>query len=474
MKNYLYILLPVVFLFSACEKLLDKEPTDKLSIEDLFSDIPGSKTALAGAYKGLMSSEHYGTKMMIYPDLMAGNIKFSKTTNTRLDDIYQLSSIPDESSMNDSYRDLYSQLNNVNNIIHYVPSASGSEADRTKLIAEAKCIRALLHFDLLRVFSRTNLTDAGNQGMGIALNLKPQLYADPSPVRATLAGSYDAIVKDLLEAIAVFDDANAGVLTSGNKQNYFTKSSAKALLAKVYLYQQNWDAAYNTADELIKNGGYTLVTNANYVASWSVKTPSSESIFELPFEQIVSGTTLSSYYSITDNTYRMYAVTNDLLNLYASTDVRASATMYNLLTGSTYRFTKKYADGATLQTPIKVLRLSELYLIRAEAAVEKATPDFAQANADITTIARRGNPSVAASNLSNKEQLIDAVLLERRKELAFEGNLLFDLVRRKRGIIRVDATATVLNLDADDHRMIMPIPKATTDVNNSMVQNLGY
>ncbi|MEJ2881551.1 RagB/SusD family nutrient uptake outer membrane protein [Pedobacter sp. GR22-6] len=474
MKNYLYILFPVLLVLSACEKLLNKEPTDQLSIEELFSDMPGSKSALAGAYKGLMSSEYYGMKMMIYPDLMAGNLKFSKTTNTRLDDVYQFNCIPDESAMNDTYRDLYSQLNNVNNIIYYVPSASGTDAERTKLIAEAKCIRALLHFDLLRIFTRTNATDVLNQGMGIALNLKPQLYADPSPVRATLGESYSAIVKDLTEAISVFDDANAGILPSGNKQNYFTKSSAKALLAKVYLYQQNWDAAFSTADELIKNGGYSLTANANYVASWATKTPATESIFELPFEQIVSGTTLSSYYSLNDNTYRMYAVSNDLLGLYSSTDVRGSATMFNLLTTSTYRFTKKYADGGTLQMPIKVLRLSELYLIRAEAALEKAIPDFVQANADLSAIARRANPALALSNITDKAQLIDAILLERRKELAFEGNLLFDLVRRKKGISRTDGTATTMSLDADDHRMIMPIPKATTDVNIHMIQNLGY
>lgn len=472
MKKYLLVMLPVLLIFTSCEKILDKEPTDQLSIADLFKDVAGAKTALAGAYNGLRSGNTYGMRLMIYPDLMAGNLKYEDDAETLMD-IYNFNYSAQESLMNSTYTDLYAQLNNVNNIISYVPTASGTEAERAKIIAEAKCLRALIHFDLMRIFTRSNPTDLNNEGRGIVVNLKPQLYSDPAPVRSTLADTYTAITRDLEEAVAVFDNSNAGSLTLAYKQNGFTKNSAKALLAKVYLYQQNWEGAFTLADDLIKTGGYTLITNANYVSSWTGRIPSTESILELPVETAISGTTLGSYYSLDDDTYRAFAASNDLLNLYAEGDIRQSTTMFNTR-GNSLFFTKKYGTGGTSATPIKLLRLSEIYLIRAEAAVEKSTPDFTLANSDLTAIRKRAMPSAAPSELTDKTQLIDAILLERRKELAFEGNYVFDLIRRKQGITRIDGTAKTMNLDFTDYRMIMPIPKVTADVNINMIQNKGY
>jgi hypothetical protein len=478
MKKY-YILLITLFVlaFSSCEKILDKEPTDKISLEDLFRDVAGSKTALAGAYKALLEESHYQRNLMVYADILGGNIKFSKTSNLRLDDVYDAAQNAQESSMNETYSYLYSELNNVNNIIKYTPTAEGSGVEKAKIIAEAKCIRALIHFDLVRIFARPFNFSAGGSHLGIPIILQPQLFADPSPVRATVAQTYQAIIADLMEAITAFDNTNNGVLSGGYKQNYFTKSSAKALLAKVYLNQNNWDMAFTLADEIIRSNEYVLITNANYVNSWTGRVPSTESIFELALENVFSSTGLGGYYDVSNtSTYRMYAGTNDLLGLYSLTDVRRGASMFNTvaITSVNYSFSKKYAAGGLSATPIKVLRLSELHLIRAEAAAEKSTPDFALANADLNLIRRRGDVSAANVNLTVKADLIDAILLERRKELAFEGNLLFDLLRKKKDVVRTDVTAVTKNLPTNDNRLIMPLPANTVNANRNMIQNPGY
>ena len=477
MKKY-YILLIVSFLsFSSCEKILDKEPTDKLSLEDLFKDVQGAKTALAGSYKALLEEDHYNKNMMVYPDIFAGNIKFSKNTNLRLEDVYEVVLDAQESSMNATYSSLYKELNNVNNVIKYTPSSAGSATEKAKIVAEAKAIRALIHFDLVRIFARPfNYTQAASH-LGIALILQPQLYSDPAPYRATVAETYNTITKDLTEAIAAFDDTNVGVLNAGSKQNYFTKSSTKAILAKVYLYQNNWNAAFTLADEIIKSNQYTLINNANYITSWVGRVPSSESIFELAVEPSFAGGGLGVYYENSNlSSYRMYAATLDLTGLYSNDDVRGINKMFNreVINGINYAFTKKYQGGATLATPIKILRLSEMHLIRAEAAVEKITPDFTTANADLNLIRKRGDAGASTLNLTTKEAVIDAVLLERRKELAFEGNLLFDLMRRKKDIVRVDVTPIVKSLMTDDDRLIMPLPANTVNANKNMKQNPGY
>lgn len=477
MKKYLILLIVSLLGFSSCEKLLDKEPTDKLSLEDLFKDVQGAKTALAGAYKALLDESHYSKNTMVYPEILAGNIKFSKNTNLRLEDVYDVIVDAQESSMNDTYSALYSELNNINNVIKYTPDAAGSASDKAKIIAEAKAIRALVHFDLVRIFARPfNYTDNASH-LGISLVLQPQLYSDPSPYRATVAETYNAIVKDLTEAIATFDDTNVGVLSSGTKQNYFTKTSTKALLAKVYLYQNNWDLAFSLSDEIIKSNQYTLLTNANYVASWTGRVPSSESIFELAIETNFAGGGLGVYYESTNlSSYRMYAATLDLTGLYSATDVRGVDKMFirQAVDATNYLFTRKYQGGFTLATPVKVLRLSELHLIRAEAAVEKATPDFTVANADLNLIRKRGDASANTLNLTTKDAVNDAVLLERRKELAFEGNLLFDLMRKKKDITRVDVTPVVKNILTKDDRLIMPIPANTVNANKNMKQNPSY
>lgn len=475
MKKLIYLSLFLIAL-SSCEKILNKEPTDQVSLEDLFADVSGSKTALAGAYKALSNSNHYQLNTMVYPDLVAGNIKYSKTTNVVLSDVFNAIQNATESSMNETYSGLYGELNNINNIIKYAPSAIGAETDKNKIIAEAKCLRALVHFDLLRVFSKAYNVSPDNNQLGVVINLKPQLFSDAAPVRSTIQQSYQAIITDLTDAINMLDNTDVGVLNGTNRQNFFTKSSAQALLAKVYLYANQWDNAYNLADAVIKAGKYTLLSNANYVGSWALKTPSTESIFEIAVEANFTGNGLGAYYDIANTTYRQYAATNDLTGLYSATDVRRSTSLFNsiAINNNTYFFTKKYAAGGTAQTPVKLLRLSELYLIRAEAAAEKSSPDLTKANADLNIIRQRADISAAPLNITAKADLIDAILLERRKELAFEGNLLYDLNRRKRDITRIDGDSQNKNLSATDFRLIMPLPINTITANSSLIQNPGY
>ncbi|KHJ38639.1 SusD family protein [Pedobacter glucosidilyticus] len=477
MKKF-FISINIIFLisFTSCEKLLDKEPRNQLSIEDLFKDVSGAKTALAGAYRSLLSIDLYHRNLMVYPDLLGGNIKYSRTVNIALDDVYNLIQIANQSSMNATYASLYEHLNNINNIITYTPNAQGQPTQKNRILAEAKCLRALAHFDLLRIFSKPYNTTADASHLGIALMLKPQLITDPLPVRSTSAQSYQSVIQDLIDAIALFENSNP-IFSSGSSQTFFFNNTAKALLSKVYLYTNNWDKAYEYADDVIRNGGYSLLSNANYAASWLTRTPSVESIFEIALESNFSGTSLGSYYEISNSGgFRMYAATSDILALYSANDIRRNASLFNTVTISNinYSFTRKYATGGTSATPVKILRLSELYLIRAEAAAERTPTNFTQANADVSLIIRRADPTATNTNFSNKADLVDAILLERRKELAFEGNLLYDLLRKGKNLNRVDCNAAICSLPFTDNRLVMPIPAITTDVNPRMIQNTDY
>ncbi|OAQ42372.1 hypothetical protein A5893_04480 [Pedobacter psychrophilus] len=472
-KKLPIILLFILLIFTSCEKLLDKEPTDKLSLEDVFKDTQGAKTALAGAYKSLLTINVYNRNVMVYPDLMGGNIKYSKTANFILDDIYNLIQNQNDCTMNDTYSDLYKQLNNVNNIIAYTPTAAGPEKDKNRMIAEAKCIRALIHFEILRIYARPFGYTPDASHVGIVINLKPQLFGDPAPVRSTVAQCYTAIKNDINEAILLFDNSNV-VFPNGYQQNYFSKLNAKAFLSKIDLYSNNFSEAFQLADEVIKEGTYKLLTNAQYVGSWAGRIPSSESIIELPVENDFSSSSLGSYYQISLTPDGMYAATNDILNLYSSTDIRGRNNMFiaNTINSTVFYSTKKYEKGSINATPIKLLRLSEIYLIRAEAAAELNRYDVA--NNDLNIIRKRADSNATDLNLTVKSDLINAVLLERRKELAFEGNLFFDLVRRNQGINRNDCTSPNCSLAFSDYRLVMPLPAQTINANTAIKQNEGY
>lgn len=456
---------------TSCEGLLDKEPSDQLSLEETFKDVAGAKTALAGAYSSLNELAYYQRNMMVYPELASGNLKFYKDKNRLLEDVYLFSQTATDCSLNETYTYLYTLLNNLNNIIQYTPQSEGAQKDKNRILAEARAMRALIHFDLVRLYAQPYSYTSSASHDGIVVNLTPRLYND-LPVRATVAETYEAIINDLTEAISLFDDSNA-VFSGGYSQNYFNKDVMRALLARIYLYQGNWQSAYAQANLIIISNTYSLFTNQNYVASWDMATPSTESIFEIAIPANFAGTSLGIYYDTT-RTELMYAATEDVLSLFSDTDVRGRNYLFATKTnaGVTYRIPKKYNKSAAASLPVKLLRLSEMYLIRAESAAE--LDNFTQATEDLNRIRLRADASATALEWSDKSTLLDAILLERRKELVFEGHWLFDLIRRQKDIIRSDCSTSVCNLPHTDHRVILPIPKTTLEVNPQMIQNSGY
>lgn len=449
---------------TSCEKLLDVEPTDKLSNEVVFSDVAGAKAALAGAYSILLSTQLYHANRMVYPDLVGGNIIYTKETNVKLQDVYTFFQDASTSSMNETYNQYYTFLNNVNNILAGAASLGDStDAALRRLEAEGRCLRALAHFDLLRLFARPYSYTPDASHPGVVINLRPRLYNDPLPVRSTAAVSYKAVTDDLETAIRLFTGTSP-LLSGGYTQNTFNAVSAEALLAKVYLYESNWQQAYNHTDNVIKNAGRTLMTNQQYVASWSTRTPGSESILELALETNFAGTTLGNYYGDNGSDLQ-YAASPAITGLYTATDVRGPASLFvtKTISGTVYYLTGKYKGAAANATPVKVLRLSDMVLIRAEAAAH--LENLTQAVNDLNTIRMRADAAAERAELQSITEAIEWIRVERRKEFAFEGEYFLDLMREK---------LSLPDRSFEDDKMVLPIPKKSTDVNPLLEQNKGY
>jgi hypothetical protein len=300
------------------------------------------------------------------------------------------------------------------------------------------------------------------------------------PSRLTLAESYGLMKSDMERALGLFGERQA--LSYGPDYSWFNSTTASALLARMALQMHDWETAYALADSLIQFSGIALMDSAAYIAEWEQpEAPVSEIVFELSAPRTsddgsVSSSVAREYFGYVDATnYNEFVASGDLLALYDSSDVRSGMFLEVLLPTSVdgeieilpYYFTKKFQDepGTT------VMRMSELYLVRAEAGVRLGDTYAGGALEDLNTIRTRAG--LAA--LDESADLLEEIFLERRRELAFEGHLLYDLARYHKNIVRDQGcVSTVCGLTYPSDYYVLPIPESSTTLNENMEQNEGY
>jgi hypothetical protein len=441
-----------------CTKFLDKNPENKVSIDDLFSDMEGAKAALAGVYIDLWSTDYYNGARMVYPEIAGGNIKPVNSSKQTLMDIYTFTVEADSSSMNNVYAKGYAILNNLNTIINRVTVLSdGLQSERNDILAQAYGLRALLHLDLVQLYAQPYAYTSDASHPGIVLAKENITVGNAQLKRASVADVYAQIKTDLQLATDLF--ASSKSVFTGNSTIYFNNTAAKALQARAALNCEAWEDAYDYSTAVI-NDKYSLYTNGEYINSW-VASFGKETIFELAVPSSFSGNSLGNYYvNETANSYYQFAPSGDLLALYEENDVRS--------TGGTF----KYPTYGTAATTVKMIRLSEIYLIRAEAAAQRG--QTASAIADLDKIRLRGNPNLQAWTDENKTTLLREIGDERRRELCLEGFFLFDLLRRQQSLQRNDCEGDYCNLSFPSDRFILPIPLQSVNANRNMEQNPGY
>ena len=269
------------------------------------------------------------------------------------------------------------------------------------------------------------------------------------------------------------DDDDDGVLDVDDDSFYFSDNVIKALLSRVYLYMEDWASAAAMAGDVIGSGDYSLVDNADYPSIFSGD-HSSETIFEVAMNEtdnLGGGCLAANYLS---NGYNEYLPTYDLYDAFEDGDIRKETMIVvdSTIGGGDYGYIRvnKFVDVLGYENS-PVVRLAELYLTRAEANYHLGAT--VEAQADATTIRQRGLPSAPAVAATG-EALLDEILLERRKELCFEGHRLWDLTRNKRGVYRTDCTAGVCSIDYPNDGFVLAIGLQELEVNDNIIQNKGY
>lgn len=457
-KIVIYTLL--FFCCTSCKKFLYQEPYNSVSINDIFKDFEGAKTTLVGCYDDLKSFDYYMRTFSIYPEVTGGNIKYSRSANLALQNSYNFTNDVNENDMKGFYANAYNIIYKTNNLIENINKVTdATNQQKNRLLADAYSIRALVHFDLVKVFSQSLAFSSNGDHLGIIIRNFNVSTLTPNGPRNTCKEVYNSITNDIDSAIVLYTKSTQ-IFTLGDAKYYFSIDAAKALKARVSLYKSDWNDVITQTTDLISSNRYPLITNGSYANSWVGQTPSSESIFELGYGNR-SGGSLGDYYSVAsiNNTWQL-ATTTDLLSLYAAGDVRGQNTMFSLRTVSGVPFysTNKYQgiSGTTLGNNIKILRASELFLSRAEAYAE--SNNFTAALADLNRIRQRANPTATLFSSTDKQVILNEIFDERRRELCFEGHLFFDISRRKRNLQRIDCNATVCGFNYPDARFATVIP----------------
>jgi hypothetical protein len=462
--NKILILFMIGFVLSCSESFLELTPQQSVSDLEALENLEDLNSSITGVYDEISGSNYYGRYMLMIPDVMADDVKQNSQANRIVPYAEHIveKSDPDAASL---WTGMYRAINATNNIINSdVAVAATAVADKDHIIGEAYALRAQIYFDMVRMFAQhyTYTSDASHLGVPLILNFDPI----NKPERNTVKAVYDQIILDMTMAISLMKSNSR----SGNS-NTLSSASTKALLSRVYLYKEDWPNAETLATEVL-GSGFSLVPNNNYFSLWTTDN-SSESIFEISMTEAdnVGGNGIAGLYS--RNGYGDYLPSNDVVSLYDPADTRLSTfNEDSSLAGEFAPFrVDKYPDFNGFDN-VKVIRLAEIYLIRAEARAEIGT-NIQGAQQDLDMVHQRALPSAPNTSVTG-EALKEAIFLERRLELCFEGQRLWDLMRNKMDVVRIQCTAAICLIPYASDTVLLPIPQVETDANSNITQNPGY
>lgn len=486
-------------LSSCVNDWLDVAPSDGTDADAALtssSDLDAVRTGMYKALKGNSSLvDYYGQQFFVYGDVHAGddyqynNLGGSNRASFYYDMNYQTASEFDKSTV--SWQSPYVVIGRANRIIAAAEGGKLSDAVEAKAkieqyAAESKVLRALAHFDLVRIYGKPYTEDQG-ASLGVPL-VTEVLESNAKPARSTVAEVYTQVVKDLTEAIS------SNALATETEPGYVSVWGAKAILSRVYLNMGDYANALSVAEDIIKNSGAALWTRDQYFKAWDAGTPNeSEFLFRLNVSGSTDNNDLNGIGNLQGRDgYKEMVATKKFVDMLSAdaNDVRndmflpATADKEVAAFGTNKVYLNKLrGQGGNLRnvTIIPIIRLSEVYLTAAECAFR--TNDKAKAVEYLNDLVK--NRTTSASALATESDItLDRILIERRKELIGEGQRYFDALRNNETITRYTSEADkgwhktlskeAQSFDRDYFKAIAAIPQAEINANPNIKQNTGY
>ena len=486
-------------LSSCVNDWLDVAPSDGTDADAALtssSDLAAARTGMYEALKGNSNLvDYYGQQFFVYGDVHAGddyqynNIGGSNRASFYYDMNYQTASEFNTSTV--SWQSPYVVIGRANRIIAAAEGGALSDAAEAKATidqyaAEAKVLRALAHFDLVRIYGKPYTEDQG-ASLGVPL-VTEVLESNAKPARSTVAEVYTQVVKDLTEAIS------SNALATETEPGYVSVWGAKAILSRVYLNMGDYANALSVAEDIIKNSGAALWTRDQYFKAWDASTPNeSEFLFRLNVAGSTDNNDLNGIGNLQQRDgYKEMVATKKFVDMLTSDPEDVRNDMFLPATAAkevaTYGTNKVYLNklrgqGGNLRnvTIVPIIRLSEVYLTAAECAFRNN--DKTKAVEYLNDLVK--NRTTTEASLATVDNItLERILIERRKELIGEGQRYFDALRNNETITRYTSEADkgwhktlskdAQSFDRDYFKAIAAIPQAEINANPNIKQNTGY
>jgi starch-binding outer membrane protein, SusD/RagB family len=454
MRLYISITCFILIGLSSCSKILDVNSPNAVEDATVFTSLNGLLNARIGMYSTLQDKNYYGGSFPLLSECYADNGTTGGYDVIDLNDIASRSIQTSNLYVQNIYLAIYNTIYTANKIINNIDKVPNVPADqKSNILGEALFVRAMGHFDLLRLYGE-HWDKSSVYGVSLVTNTDSIKSTIP---RSTVDQSYKQIFTDLNQAI--------GLLNTYSGNQYISPAAGNALLARVSLYYKDYATSITAAGLVIADNTFSLFAPGEVTKIYTDRL-TAESVFELKFDL----QNQSAYNTLTYS--RVDALRSDV-NFIASQNLND---FFQARPGDTRAVlvdtvnedpsiepdgrTQKYRGETTKDNSGFILRLAEMYLIRAEASGRS----LGLADLNIIRVAR-GLTALTPADVPDDNSFLNAILDERRAELNFEGNRLYDLAR----------TGQVEAVLGTGVQPIMPIPQREISATNSVViQNPGY
>ena len=406
--HYIIVFFSLVVLNLSCKKYLTESPNNAIPTASAITDVKTARAAIIGAYDAVQG--YYAGDFPTLGTITADQVVFNGTLSQYLQ-LDQNAIPPDNVTTVSAYQGIYKAINIANSVIAFVPKVEDPllvQTEKAKILGEAYFIRALGYFDLGR----------GWGGMQLQLTPTADVNGLKGVKRSSLEQTYDQVLADLKQAETLLTE-------DATTRNRAQKSTVRALRARLHLYREQWADAELYATQVIANTKYQLVKP--YKTFFTAPFQSAESVFELAYSNNDRNSYWNLWYpSSAGGQYTLKPSSSFIANV---NNPAIGGTRNSLIAGTGNNVYGVLYNTAGINTdPSYIIRIAELYLIRAEARAQlnKLTTSVQ----DLDVIRKRAE--VPVSTASTQATIIKAIEDENGIEFAFEAHRWFDLVRTKR------------------------------------------
>lgn len=477
----IYAIIPILFItLSSCDSYLQLEPQDSLIQQEFWQNKEQVSAALAGCYAS-MNQSGFTDKVLLWGELR-GDMLVSLRAGNNQNNMIKNYMFPSNSFVD--WKEFYKTINHCNLVLTFADKAqandlSFSEQELKRIKAEAITIRSLVYSILVKNFREVPLI------LTATANTDTDFY----PAKNTEDEIIAQITSDLEAAV---NDLNLGFSQSpAHDKGKMTKGAALAILADIYLWDEQYDNCIDATNRLVNLNKYRLVDGVDWFNNIFFEGNSDEGIFELQFSDI--NTTLRNSFYVDNSIYAPYSQIFLLYNEFPD-DIRGNFATFDMFENTVFKYagvdqTGVYRGQDQFYNTFVFYRYADVLLMQAEAYILSTDKkDLNKAYNLINQVHERAI-GIPLDPIFSDGELLNALLLERQKEFAFEGKRWYDILRfAKRNnfenqYLMLDLAATkagpddyeqILSYFSEKESYYLPIYLNEVNLNPNLLQNPYY